>query len=273
MYMRRFALLSFLAVSCSGVAARGDLLNFAAQPLASANSFLNGNPDTITNSNGFTSGNFYLNNDFTSTGASAGEGYWDGWSLTNQNNSGAGYNPLTDNDLDYQYAAYPGSGPDTADLSATYTVNSEGGYINLPSGQVPISVDLTNDTYTALSMLYGDSYSKKFGPSDYFDVTLTGYSEAAATGAATGSTTFYLAQNGSIVDSWVPVNLTGLGDASSIAFSYGSSDVGAFGVNTPEYVALDDLATAPVPEPASLGLIGVGGITLLGRTRRRGQAC
>jgi hypothetical protein len=44
-----------------------------------------------------------------------------------------------------------------------------------------------------------------------------------------------------------------------------SSDVGAFGVNTPTYVALDNLVA--VPEPAALGVIGIGLLIGLRRTR------
>jgi len=245
----------------SGLAARGNVVNFSDQ-LLPPNSYNNGGP--ITNSNGFTSDGAFLNNDYYSDYG----GYWDGFSLSTVNNNGSDYPTVPDDAGNHQYAAYPGSG--VGGTNAVYAVEyGDGGYINLPAGQQPVSVDLTNDTYTALSMLYGDGFAKQFGPSDYFFVTLTGYSGDGLTGAATGSTTFYLAQSGNIVNAWAPVDLTALGDASSIGFSYGSSDVGEFGINTPEYVALDDLATSPVPEPASLGLVAVAGVMALGRRRAK----
>jgi hypothetical protein len=259
--MRRFLAFSIAVFAAACASARGSILDFSDQSLA-ANSYNNGGP--VTNQTGFTSEGFYLNNSYSSSYG----GYWTGWVLSTVNNTGTDYPGVADYAGTHEYAAYPGSG--VAGTNAVYAVNYVGGYINLPAGQAPVSVDLTNDTYTALSMLNGDGFAKKFGPTDYFDVTLTGYTGAGKTGAATGSTTFYLAQNGSIVNTWVPVSLGALGDASSIGFTYGSSDVGQYGINTPEYVALDDLTTAPVPEPASLGLFCAAGVLGLGR-RPRGK--
>ena len=90
-----------------------------------------------------------------------------------------------------------------------------------------------------------------------------------ATGTATGSQTFYLADyrssilaNQYVVQAWTPVDLTGLGNAQSLNFVFESTDEGAYGINTPTYVALDNLtvATAPVPEPATATLLLCGGL-------------
>jgi hypothetical protein len=257
--MRQFFSVSLAVLGVACVSARGSVLSFSDQSLP-ANSFNNGGP--VTNSTGFNSNGFYLNNDYDSDFG----GFWDGWVLSNVNNTGSDYPGVGDSAGNHEYAAYPGSG--VGGTNAVYAVNYGGGYISLPAGQIPVSVDLTNDTYTALSMLYGDGFAKQFGPTDYFDITLTGYTGAGGTGATTGSTTFYLAQDGSIVNTWVPVDLTALGDASSIGFSYGSSDAGTYGINTPTYVALDDLTTAAVPEPASVGVMSLIAIGSLARRRR-----
>jgi hypothetical protein len=259
--MRHAFVFSLAALASTCVSAHATVLNFSDQSLA-PNSYVNGGP--VTNSTGFASDGFYLNNSYSS----AYGGYWTGWSLSTVNNTGTDYPGVADYAGTHEYAAYPGSG--VGGTNAVYGVEYlDGGFINLPPGQLPVSVDLTNVTYTALSILNGDGFAKQFGPTDYFDVTLTGYTGPGASGSITGSTTFYLARDGSIVSNWTPVDLTGLGYASSIGFTYGSSDVGAYGINTPEYVALDDLSTAPVPEPASIGGIALLSVATL--SRRRGK--
>ena len=122
-------------------------------------------------------------------------------------------------------------------------------------------------------MLNGDQFAKQFGgptgdDPDFFSVTLTGVDGG---GAETGAVTFFLADYrfadnslDYVVNDWQKVDLTPLGAARSIGLSFASSDVGQFGINTPTYVALDDLTL--VPEPASLALLAVGGLLL--RRRR-----
>ncbi len=47
--------------------------------------------------------------------------------------------------------------------------------ITLPAGTTPVSIDLTNTAYTALSMLYGDSFAFPFQtPGDLYQLTITG---------------------------------------------------------------------------------------------------
>jgi hypothetical protein len=260
--MRFVSVLSLAALALGGASARGNLIDFSDQSLP-ADSYNNGGP--VTNSAGFASGGAFFSNKYSSSYG----GYWTGFSLSNVTNNGSDYPGVVDYAGNHQYAAFPGTGPNSNTPNAVYAVEYlNGGFVNLPAGQEPVSVELTNNTYAGLSMEYGDGFARQFGPTDYFYVTLTGYTGAGATGSVTGSTNFYLAQNGTIVDAWTPVSLTALGDAGSIGFSYGSSDVGTYGINTPEYVALDDLATAPVPEPASLGLVMVAGLGCLTRRVR-----
>lgn len=143
--------------------------------------------------------------------------------------------------------------------------------IVLPPGTHPTSVELTNTTYTALSMRDGDSFAKKFGgptgnDPDFFYVTITGL--AMIGGPVTGSIDFYLADyrfaNNSmdyIIKQWTLVDLTSLGNASVLDFTFTSSDVGSIGINTPTYMALDNLQVNTVPEPASMCL-GLAAVTL-----------
>lgn len=207
---------------------------------------------------------------FTSQGVSFSAASFSGFSYSNDNDT-------TTPGFGNQYAAYTGT-----DFSGTgnYAINFYSPFtptsvIDLPAGQTAQSVYVTNTTYAALSMLNGDSFAKAFGGQtgddpDYFDVIFTGFAGGNATGGETGTVTFRLADYtfadnslDYIVDTWELVDLTALGNAASIQVSFASTDVGGFGINTPQYVALDNLVI--VPEPAGLGLLALGGLVLLRR--------
>ena len=219
-------------------------------------SFYNGGPST--NSTGWSSGGAAFQNDYSADWG----GYWSGWSYSNVNApTTAGYQN--------QYASSAGLG---LGVNGIYAMASgDGGWINLPANSTPQSVSLTNAAYAAQIILNGDdnNFARSFSQGDFFSVKLTGWSGLGATGTATGSQTFYLADYRSsisadryVVQAWTPVDLTGLGNAQSLNFVFDSTDEGAYGINTPTYVAMDNLtvATAPVPEPATATLLLCGGL-------------
>jgi len=112
------------------------------------------------------------------------------------------------------------------------------------------SMDLCNNTYAALSMKNGDGYSKKFGGAsgtdpDWFKVTITGYDHG---NVKKGSIDFYLADfrfadtaKDYIITRWTTVDLSSLGKVNKVTFSFSSSDTGAYGINTPTYLCIDNL--------------------------------
>lgn len=161
---------------------------------------------------------------------------------------------------------------------------SDGSYIDLPAGYRPSSVDLTNTATAYYAILNGLYYATGFPisghPEDWFRVTFTGYSDAAGGGIQTGvPVDFYLAdyRNGQslVVDSWAALDLSPLGEAKSIVLSFVSTDSDpSWGINTPAYVALDNLTLVAVPEPTAAGLLAAGGgvayVAARLRTRKRG---
>jgi hypothetical protein len=112
------------------------------------------------------------------------------------------------------------------------------------------SMKICNITYPALSMLKGDSFAKKFGGTtgndpDFLKLEIFGLD---ASGHVLDSLSFYLADfrfadnsKDYIVDKWTKVDLTKLGAVNQIAFSFKSSDMSSWGINTPTYFCLDDL--------------------------------
>lgn len=205
--------------------------------------------------------------DVVTKGATFHGGSWGGWTYSNDNDA-------TTPGFANQYAAYTGT-----DYSGVgnYGVASGSAIVDLPVGQTPVSVRVTNNTYSALSMLLGDSFAKQFGGTtgddeDYFDVIFTGYSAASGGGTATGSVSFRLADYtfadnalDYIVDTWELLDLTPLGSPASIGLSWFSTDVGSFGINTPQYVAIDNLVLTP--EPGSAALLIVAGFWVARRRR------
>lgn len=96
---------------------------------------------------------------------------------------------------------------------------------------------LNNSIYAYNSMLYGDSYAKKFGADDWFLLTITGYNGEQMT----GTVDFYLAKDGQIVTKWTYCDLRSLGEVTKLSFALSSTDNGDYGMNTPAYFCIDDL--------------------------------
>ena len=201
---------------------------------------------------------------FDGYGASATKGTWSSQGASfNTNMFGPGFSysdvdDVTTPGFQNQWAAITGgdfSRLGNYALASTFIEN--GAFINLPENQQPESIRLTNSTYAFLSMQNGDAFAKQFGGDDgndpdFFIVRLQGFSEIDTNGDTTGQVVFYLADfrfddnaNDFIVDTWELVDLRDLGDAQSIGYSFDSSDVGNFGINTPAYVAFDELYLTP----------------------------
>jgi hypothetical protein len=194
-----------------------------------AESFYNGaDGEGSFNSGGFT----FLNSFFPSPWGD----YWSGFAASNvTDNQTAGWTN--------QYSAISGKGALGTSAYAVSYGNSE-----IQFSKTTVSgLYITNATYTYFSMLNGDDYSKKFGGEDGFDpdwfkVSVAGISE---TGDTTGIINYFLAdftgENNYIVNDWRWLDLSSLGEITKLRFSLSSSDVGAWGMNTPAYFCIDQL--------------------------------
>lgn len=213
-------------------------------------------------------------------------GSWSGWSSSNVQDA-------TTPGFGNQYAAFPGGGSDGAggvDAGGTYAVAfGQNAFINLPDRVTLDSVDLTNTTYAGQSIRTGDSFAKRFGGAtgddpDTFSVTLTGFDAIgglAGAGSIVSAITVYLADftfvdntQDTLLDTWNNVDLTSLAGSRSVGLTFASTDFGSFGINTPLYVAIDNLAfsTASVPEPSSFAVLAGFGLAWFGRRYRRRKA-
>lgn len=178
-------------------------------------------------------------------------GYWlSGWAYSNMTDSvTSGYGN--------QFSCKAGSG---YAQSSNYAIALGDGYflVNGWEYNSPDFMRITNTTYAHNSMRDGDAFAKKFGgldgnDPDYFYVEFRAYHNGIQAG---DSIRVYLADFTSsdnsedyILSDWTSVDLWPLGlntlDVDSVAYTFHSSDVGEFGINTPKYFCIDNLNFLP----------------------------
>jgi hypothetical protein len=222
--------------------------NFSVAQTTSSFDDLNLNSNSYWNgsdlSGGFISGNAFFVNNYDTAFYS-----WTGFAYSTIKDT------LTPNYTN-MYSAITAAGQSGEAYGVAY-ISSYGGptYLTLRNAAVGKEVNgffITNSTYAFLSMRDGDAISKKFGGSsgndpDWFKLKILGY----LNGNLVDTTNFYLADfrdvnnaNDYIVKDWTWVDLTVLGNVDSLSFELSSSDVGAWGMNTPSYFCMDELVTS-----------------------------
>lgn len=193
------------------------------------------------------SGMNFLNNNYVT--------YWEGFSYSQKTDIVGG----TDNKYDkFQYCVFDGANG-TNKYAIYYPPYGSDSFAKFPGGAEKLikSVSVCNSTYAALSMKNGDDFAKKFGGTtgndkDWFKMTIIGYNAA---GDSVHSVDFYLADyrfdnnaNDYIVKKWTTVDLSALGKINKFTFRFSSSDTGAWGMNTPAIVCVDNLKyEEPIP--------------------------
>jgi len=220
-------------------------------------------PDTFWNgsdgSGGFVSGQAHFTNVYDSVYFS-----WSGYAYSNmRDDSTTGFAN--------QYSAITGGGMDATDSAGS---NYAVAYVILDwmspeYDPVPVEISftdsaahdvmgfyVTNSTYTALSMQYGDDFAKKFGGEtgndpDWLKLSVWGTDIYDNT---TDTVEFFLADyrfedntKDYIVKDWRWVDLTALGKVKNVMCSLSSTDTGPYGMNTPGYFCMDNLTVHPEP--------------------------
>ena len=170
---------------------------------------------------------------------------WTGFSYSTKKDSvTAGYGNM--------YSSANGIGYNNSDAYAVaYTTGFSTTTLALTSqakGKIVDGFYINNNTYAYQSMLNGDAYSKKFTShdTDWFVLRTFGYFN----GVITDSVDFYLADfrfadssNAYIIKDWTWLDLSTLGNVDSLVFTMNSSDIGAWGMNTPSYFCMDNFTT------------------------------
>jgi hypothetical protein len=172
---------------------------------------------------------------------------WTGWALS----------AVTDNEtpgFGNQYSAITGSGVDGSTTYATsynfipnsLTVKE----LSFPDAALTLrGIYITNATYAYLSMRDGDAFAKKFGGADgndpdFFLLTIKGLNLEMAADSVEVYLADYRSDNNSedyLLDTWMYVDLSKFSTAQDLTFHLSSSDVGQFGVNTPQYFCIDNI--------------------------------
>lgn len=241
--MKKIYALVSAAFICSNISAQNQIdFESISLTLESYNNGSDGSGDFIFES-------FNLSNTYD-----AGWGSWNGFSISNvTDNTTAGWGN--------QYSAFPGTGRN----SSNYGIYYPEGTIQGTSNAIIDSFFITNTTFAGISMRDGDAFGKQFGSiyaadgttvdgtngEDFFKVWVIAQD---LFGGQKDSLEIYLADyrfaNNSedyIVDEWIKVDVASLGlSAYTISFRFESSDMGAWGINTPTYFAIDDIYSSNV---------------------------
>ena len=169
-----------------------------------------------------------------------------------------------------QFAAFPGSGSGGSD---NYLIGfSFDGNANLAASRLLNSIDVTNTTFAALGILGDDGTPTEDElpleeTNGFFELIIQGNNSAASLQQITVRLADYTENNDLLVDFWQTVDVSEL-QSTELTFSFAGSDVGGFGLNTPSYLALDNVTLAAVPEPSPIILVGIGIAGAMLRRRR-----
>ena len=214
--------------------AQNIVIDFQELLLGSGNDTLNKYWNGSDLSEGFTSKDAFFYNNYT---VSSWGDYWGGFAYSNSTDT------LTKGNKNY--GVYGDSDSNKFGIS-TDNYN----YLNFTKPVKLNSIDLANTSYAALSMKFGDQFAKKFGgvsgnDEDSLKVIIKGYiNDYPVDSAYFFLADFRFADNSKdyIAKNWHTLDLSHFpAGIEFISFSYQTSDVGEYGMNTPLYIAIDNI--------------------------------
>ena len=207
----------------STVAIEADTIRFSDLTLA-ANSH--------RDSGSFSSGRATFLNSYN-----ADYGSWGGFACSNQNDTSAsGYAA--------QFDVYTSAPSDKGIFAVGYVDTYMPAIPTVTFGEPVVlkSAAFALNAYAYKSMRDGDGFAKKFAAGDWYKVTIK---SVDSSNVAVDSLEVYLADfrdgKSTLVDRWTEVSLAPL-KASKLTFEASSTDVGDWGMNTPAYFCIDDIA-------------------------------
>lgn len=220
---------------------------------------------------GFESQGAKFNNSYN-----ANFGSWVGNAYSNRTTFASGnFAEFSDNN---DTVAAPGTGVNgsaTWGIANSFSPNTA--VLEAPSGAFFDSLYVTNTRTAAFVISEGNGFSEPFGGTtgDRPDLFTVRFNDLSPGGS--GTVEFILADyrfadnsQDYIVNDWQLVDLSPLGQATRIGVEFTSTDEGAFGINTPTYVAIDDIAfgVIAVPESGTWALLTlISGVVLWRRFR------
>ncbi len=169
---------------------------------------------------------------------------WSGWAISaTRDTTTAGFMN--------QFSTIAGRGAEGTSTYAVSFVTGDGSVLKFANDdERPTQISIANSTYAYLSMVEGDAFAKRFGGEDgtdpdFFTLVIRGVQDGENTPdsvvVALADFTSDNSDEDFILDDWISVDLTILGACDYLLFSLKSSDVGAFGINTPLYFCADNL--------------------------------
>jgi hypothetical protein len=115
------------------------------------------------------------------------------------------------------------------------------------NGDTVLGFAINNSTYAYKTILNGDAFSKKFGgttgnDTDWYKLVVHGIKNGVEVAQKDVFLADYRFSNNSqdyILKDWTWVDLSSFGKITSIKFSFESTDMGQWGINTPTYACID----------------------------------
>lgn len=124
-------------------------------------------------------------------------------------------------------------------------VYGSGDSISVDKGASVQGLYITNSAYSRHSFAFGDSYTKPFSDdSCFFKVTITGVKDDNSVVTKDVTLANYHDNAVDYINNWQWIDLSDFGEVKTLKFSFDGSDKGAWGLNTPAYVCIDNLTAS-----------------------------